>query len=93
MDYVNFKGEGSNPIERYQGKGWGVLQVLESMSVEQAGLNTIKAFASAADVMLTQRVALSPPWRHEKRWLPGWRKRLATYVRQANQSQRLVPSK
>ena len=83
MDYVNFKGEGTSPNERYQGKGWGMLQVLESMSVQQASLQTIEAFASAADMMLTRRVALSPPSRHEQRWLPGWRKRLATYVREA----------
>jgi hypothetical protein len=29
---------------------------------------------------LTRRVELSPPARGEKRWLPGWRNRLATYV-------------
>ena len=31
MDYVNFKGEGVNPTERYRGQGWGLLQVLEAM--------------------------------------------------------------
>ena len=29
IDYVNFKGEGTNPKERYTGQGWGLLQVLE----------------------------------------------------------------
>src|SRR4030095_14024904 len=27
IDYVNFKGEGTNPRERYEGQGWGLLQV------------------------------------------------------------------
>ena len=29
VDYVNFKGEGIAPSERYSGVGWGLLQVLE----------------------------------------------------------------
>lgn len=83
MDYVNFKGEGTSLTERYHDKGWGMLQVLEHMSSEKTGLSTIKAFANAADVMLTQRVKLSPPERNEKRWLSGWRKRLKSYVYEA----------
>src|SRR5262245_46818049 len=31
IDYVNFKGEGVLHSERYQGQGWGLLQVLEAM--------------------------------------------------------------
>src|SRR2546430_12840010 len=31
VDYVNFKGEGVLHSERYQGQGWGLLQVLEAM--------------------------------------------------------------
>ena len=31
IDYVNFKGEGTNPAERYRGEGWGLLQVLTKM--------------------------------------------------------------
>ena len=31
-DYVNFKGEGVSPTERYNGEGWGLLQVLEGMT-------------------------------------------------------------
>src|SRR5262249_10792078 len=30
IDYVNFKGEGVLHTERYQGQGWGLLQVLEA---------------------------------------------------------------
>lgn len=77
MDYVNFKGEGTSPTERYQGEGWGLLQVLAGMS--DSGSPTA-AFARSADRVLTRRVELSPPARGEKRWLPGWRNRLATYA-------------
>ncbi len=77
MDYVNFKGEGTSPTERYQGEGWGLLQVLAGMS--DSGSPTA-AFSQSADRALTRRVELSPPARGEKRWLPGWRNRLATYV-------------
>jgi len=82
MDYVNFKGEGTNPKERYQGQGWGLLQVLDNMQAGE-GVKAIHAFADSADRMLTRRVQLSPTLRNEKRWLPGWRKRLHTYIRQA----------
>jgi len=83
MDYVNFKGEGTSLKERYHGKGWGMLQVLEHMTVGQSGLTAIQAFSDAADAMLTRRVALSPPQRNEQRWLPGWRKRISTYMRES----------
>ena len=33
VDYVNFKGEGTKPSESYQGKGWGLRQVLLAMKV------------------------------------------------------------
>jgi len=83
IDYVNFKGEGSNPKERYKDKGWGLLHVLENMQGRDAGLAAIQAFAESADQMLTRRVELSPAERNELRWLPGWRKRLSTYVTEA----------
>ena len=78
MDYVNFKGEGVNPAERYKGQGWGLLQVLETMP---ASGNALPEFAKAADTVLTRRVKNSPPARNESKWLPGWRNRLATYTR------------
>jgi len=79
-DYVNFKGEGTEPAERYQNRGWGLLQVLAEMRGERIGIDAIREFARAADVVLTRRVSLSPIKRHEERWLAGWRKRLATYT-------------
>ena len=77
MDYVNFKGEGTSPTERYQGEGWGLMQVLAGMS--ETGSPTA-AFARSAERVLTRRVELSPPARGEKRWLPGWRNRVASYA-------------
>jgi len=75
IDYVNFKGEGSNPKERYQGKGWGLLQVLQTMLGESD--DVLGEFRQAADLVLTRRVANAP--RDESRWLAGWRKRLSSY--------------
>ena len=77
MDYVNFKGEGVNPAERYNGQGWGLLQVLETMP--STG-NALPEFARAADTVLTRRVQNAPPARNEAKWLPGWRNRLQTYL-------------
>ena len=77
MDYVNFKGEGVHATERYNGKGWGLLQVLETMPDSGSAM---PAFVRGADAVLTQRVKNSPPSRHEAQWLPGWRNRLQTYL-------------
>ena len=77
MDYVNFKGEGINPSERYRGQGWGLLQVLSDMKPGGAAL---PAFERSADEQLTLRVKNSPPERNEAKWLPGWRNRLKTYL-------------
>jgi hypothetical protein len=77
MDYVNFKGEGTNPRERYKGQGWGLLQVLEAMP---AGGDPMREFAKAGDKVLTRRIENSPPARNEAKWLPGWRNRLKTYT-------------
>lgn len=74
VDYVNFKGEGLKPQERYNGQAWGLLQVLQEMREP-----TVAEFAAAADRVLTRRVLNSPPERNEARWLPGWRQRLSTY--------------
>ena len=77
MDYVNFKGEGVNPSERYNAQGWGLLQVLATMP--STG-NALPEFARAADAVLTRRVHNAPPARNEAKWLPGWRNRLQTYL-------------
>lgn len=79
VDYVNFKGEGTSPTERYQGQGWGLLQVLQGMQGEKPGQPALGEFAASADSVLTRRVANSPAERDEAQWLSGWRKRVATY--------------
>ena len=77
MDYVNFKGEGTNKKERYRGKGWGMLQVLEAMRPNLPSSQATLEFARAADHVLTQRVDNAP--KDETKWLKGWRNRLKTY--------------
>jgi len=77
IDYVNFKGEGVKTSERYQDQGWGLLQVLEVMDESKPPL---AAFAEAAKKVLARRVANSPAERNEQRWLPGWYKRISTYI-------------
>ena len=83
VDYVNFKGEGVNPSERYDGKGWGLLQALELMDDAAPGQPSVDAFARAADAALTRRVASAPADRRQREqgWLSGWRSRLKTYLR------------
>jgi hypothetical protein len=78
IDYVNFKGEGVLHTERYQGKGWGLLQVLEAMHGNSAS-GAPDEFARAAKVVLTRRVQNAPPDRHESRWLTGWLRRVNSY--------------
>jgi len=77
IDYVNFKGEGTNPKERYQGFGWGLLQVLEGMS----GSGTPADFSQSAAAVLSRRVQNAPVERGEQRWLPGWLNRVRAYAR------------
>jgi hypothetical protein len=77
IDYVNFKGEGTVPAERYHGQGWGLLQVLEGMTSPTPG-----GFAESAKAVLTRRVKNAPPARQEKRWLQGWHNRCDGYLRQ-----------
>ena len=82
IDYVNFKGEGTLETERYNGQGWGLLQVLEGMEGTQEGLPALEEFAAGANRVLLRRVGNSPPERGEKRWIPGWKNRIKTYTSQ-----------
>lgn len=79
IDYVNFKGEGVLPTERYAGQGWGLLQVLEQMHDSQT--DPVREFSQAAAAVLTRRVHNAPPSRNESRWLSGWIRRLNSYSR------------
>ena len=78
IDYVNFKGEGVLHTERYQGEGWGLLQVLQAMH-GTSDTAAVDEFASAAKTVLTRRVQNSPTERHESRWLSGWIRRVNGY--------------
>ena len=80
VDYVNFSGEGVLATERYEGRGWGLLQVLERMKGSEDGAAVIHEFTQAAEETLTERVNNSPPERNEQKWLCGWKKRLNTYI-------------
>ncbi len=77
IDIVNFKGEGTNPSERYKGEGWGLLQVLEGM--HGSGPGAAHEFGASAAEVLTRRVHNSPPERKEERWLEGWKNRVRAY--------------
>ncbi len=81
IDYVNFKGDGTLPTERYKGRGWGLLQVLGGMKEVSAGAPAASEFAASAKRVLSRRIANSPPERGEKRWEEGWHNRCATYAR------------
>jgi hypothetical protein len=78
IDYLNFKGSGLNPNERYAGQGWGLMQVLGCM---RAKGDAKQAFAMCAKTVLQERVKNSPPQRREKRWLKGWFNRIDTYIK------------
>ncbi|MCB1066108.1 MAG: hypothetical protein KDN20_24715, partial [Verrucomicrobiae bacterium] len=81
IDYVNFKGEGIKPEERYQGQGWGLRDVLLEMRDTGGGVASAVEYGEAAKRVLQRRVRNSPPDRGENRWLPGWMNRCATYQR------------
>jgi len=80
VDYMNFKGSGTYPLERYQGQGWGLLQVLSKMGASESPETALAEFSKAAERLLVQRVHYSPQERQEKKWLPGWRKRVRSYL-------------
>jgi len=81
IDYVNFKGEGTNPNERYRGEGWGMLQVLAGMRDVPSGPAAASEFGESAKRTLSRRIANSPPERGERRWEAGWHNRCNTYGR------------
>ena len=80
IDYVNFKGEGTNPKERYNGQGWGLLQVLENMKGAETGKAALTEFSNSAKFVLQRRVNNSDPSKNERKWLQGWFNRCNTYA-------------
>ena len=79
LDYVYFKGDGTNPNEQYRGKGWGLLQVLQNMENVPAGPVALAEFMRAADDTLMRRIANAPVENGEARLLSAWQKRIQTY--------------
>lgn len=80
LDYLNFKGTGLNPLERYHNQGWGLYQVLEHMEYPIASEKLIEEFVKSAKKILKTRVENSPAEREEERWMKGWTNRLNTYL-------------
>ena len=80
IDYVNFKGEGTNPKERYKEQGWGLLQVLENMKGAETGKAALTEFTNSAKFVLQRRVNNSDPSKNERKWLQGWFNRCNTYA-------------
>lgn len=79
LDYVQFQGDGANPAERYNGKGWGLIQVLHNMEQVQPGPGALAEFMRAADDTLVTRIANAPADRREARLLDSWLTRINTY--------------
>ena len=80
IDYVNFKGEGTNAKERYKGEGWGLLQVIEGMEGGE-DVPSWRAFSESAARVLTRRVKNAD--HDESRWLKGWLSRVRAYAEQS----------
>ena len=85
IDYINFKGEGTNPNEaamnRETGRrqGWGLKQVLLRMNGVTGDPKAVRAeFADAAQFVLQQRVRNLPS---NRVFEVGWLRRIATYHR------------
>jgi hypothetical protein len=76
IDYVNFKGEGTNPKERYRGEGWGLLQVIDGMENDA---EPVRAFSDSAARVLAKRVQNAAP-KNETQWLKGWTSRVKSYA-------------
>lgn len=82
VDYVNFKGEGTGIVAQRKNR-WGLFQVLQGMKNAPYQYNTLQSFVWAANQVLTERVRNAPYGSHDEKWLPGWRKRLCTYLEAA----------
>lgn len=82
IDYINFKGDGTDSVESYNGTQWGLLQVLKAMPPVVQPTTIMVEFAKAAKKVLEQRVAHAPAAKkvHEQKWLIGWKKRIDTYL-------------
>nr|WP_244440717.1 hypothetical protein [Bradyrhizobium oligotrophicum] len=85
IDYINFKGEGTNPSETAvdketgQRQGWGLKQVLLKMNGTTTEPKAVLAeYSDAVQVVLQQRVRNLPS---NRIWEAGWLRRAETYRR------------
>jgi hypothetical protein len=85
IDYINFKGEGTNPAETAPDKqtggrqGWGLKQVLLKMNGSASEPAAVLAeFSDAARFVLLQRIRNIPA---NRVWEAGWSRRVDTYRR------------
>jgi hypothetical protein len=85
IDYINFKGEGTNPNEAAvnsetgRRQGWGLKQVRLKMNGVTGDPKAVRAeFADAAQFVLQQRVRNLPS---NRVFEVGWLRRIATYHR------------
>lgn len=79
LDYMVFQGSGTSSNERYNGHGWGLLQVLLNMETVQPGPNALAEFMRSANDSVMHRVAAAPTERREARMLSAWQTRIRTY--------------
>lgn len=79
IDYLNFKGDGLNPMEVINGSGWGLYQVLLDMQDNLTNETVTKAFAVAASKRLITLVENSAPEYNRVKFLSMWIKRVNTY--------------
>jgi hypothetical protein len=84
VDYINFKGEGLKPTETFPNKqsgmreGWGLKQVLLTMTGDAEGQPALDEFSDAAKRVLERRIQNHPvDAKREK----GWFARCDTYRR------------
>ena len=85
IDYVNFKGEGTDPAETALDKetgerqGWGLKQVLLKMNgAANEPMAVLAEFADSAQFVLLQRIRNIPA---NRIWEAGWLRRVETYRR------------
>jgi hypothetical protein len=85
IDYINFKGEGTNPAETALDEetrvrqGWGLKQVLLRMTGTTSDPAAVLGeFANAAQFVLRQRVRNIPA---NRIWEAGWLRRVESYRR------------
>lgn len=78
VDYLNFKLTGLDPKQRYNGQGWGLMQVLQNMKNHPAP-TSCESFSFSARYLLILRVLNSPVDENQHLWIPNWVARTNSY--------------